>query len=283
MWAALRVGVLSYVGLCLLLFFRQSRYVYFPARDVTLTPAAANLRYEEVTLRTSDGETLQAWFVPAQGSTTTLLYCHGNAGNIGDRVPALALFHELGLTVFMFEYRGYGHSTGTPTEAGTYRDAQAAWDYLTQIRKLAPGHIVVMGRSLGGAVAAWLAAQQTPGALILEATFTSLPDMAQQLYWYLPARWFCRLRYDTLSRMSAVRCPVLVAHSPDDEMIPCDQARRLFAAAPAPKEFLELRGSHNADYDETGPAYGAGIGGFLARQGLGRGAPKKVIDSLDFR
>ena len=262
-WSVLRIGLASYVGLCLLVFLRQSRYVYNPAAELLLTPASVKLPYEEVALRTGDGETVRAWFVPATPARATLLYCHGNAGNRGDRVEPMQFFHDLGLNVLMLDYRGYGGSSGRPTETGTYLDAQAAWDFLTATRGIPAREIVVFGRSLGGAVAAWLAERHPPGALILEDTFTSLPDMAAQFYPYLPVRWLCRFRYNTLARLPHIRCPVLVVHSAADEMIPFDQGQRLFAAAREPKRFLQTAGSHNIEVGDLGPAYREGLDRFL--------------------
>jgi uncharacterized protein len=264
-WSIVRIGVAVYLGLCLLMFFRQAKYVYYPDKIVSLTPEMAGMTYEDVNLHTADGETIHGWYVPASPSKLTLLFCHGNAGNIGHRIVTLQLFHELGLNVYIFDYRGYGRSSGQPTEAGTYLDAGAAWDYLVEGRHVAPTNIVVFGESLGGAVAAWVAGQKRPGALILESTFTSMPDMAACVYPFLPVRWLCRFRYEALTCLKNVRCPVLVAHSPDDETVPFAQGQRLFAAAAEPKQFLTLRGSHNAGREETGAAYTEGLGGFLRR------------------
>jgi fermentation-respiration switch protein FrsA (DUF1100 family) len=263
LWTALRVGALSYAGLCLYLFLRQSHYVYFPTRDLLATPADVGLDFEDLELRTTDGETIHAWYVPAGPGAVTLLDCHGNGGNIGDRVATIRLFHDLGLSVLIFDYRGYGRSSGKPGEAGTYRDAEAAWRHLTERRGVPAGEIVVFGRSLGGAVATWLAAEHTPAALIVESAFSSLPDMAQESYPYLPARLFCRFRYDNAARIRQVRCPVLVAHSPEDEMIPFDQGRAVFNAARSPKEFFPLEGDHNGGFLAKGEAYAAGLRTFL--------------------
>jgi len=147
--------------------------------------------------------------------------------------------------VLIFDYRGYGRSSGKPSEAGLYRDAETAWAYLTRARGIAPENIVLFGESLGGALAAHLAAWERPGALVLSSVFTSVPDLAADLYPWLPARWLARLRYDTRAALARAKCPVLVAHSPDDEIIPYRHGEELFSAAPGPKVFLSLAGGHN--------------------------------------
>ncbi len=263
--AVLAVLAAVYLGLCLVLFLRQSSMVYFPLARVDQDPSAAGLAFEAVTLRAEDGVALDAWFVPCRGARGTVLVCHGNAGNIGHRLPAIALFHGLGLNVLIFDYRGYGRSQGRPSEIGTYRDARAAWAYLVRGRCLPPSRIAIVGRSLGGAVAAALAAEVRPAGLVLEATFTSLPALGARLYPWLPVRWLARYRYDTLSRLPRVACPVLVAHSPDDEMIPFDHGQRLFAAAREPKTFVALSGEHNAGEVLAAPGYRAALDIFFAQ------------------
>ncbi len=264
-WSVLRVAVASYVGLALFMYFRQSKYVYFPARELGLTPAAAGLAYEDIEIRTSDGETIHGWFIPHPQARATLMFCHGNAGNIANRIDSIWRFHDLGMNVCIFDYRGYGRSTGTPSEEGTYRDAEAVWNWLTGTRGVAANGVAVFGESLGGAVAAWVAEHKQPGALILESTFTSVPDAAARLYPFLPVRWLCRIRYNTLARMPGIGCPVLVAHSADDEMIPFEHGQKLFQAAHEPKVFLTMRGTHNNGREETGRAYDEDLNAFLAR------------------
>ncbi|MDP2989412.1 MAG: alpha/beta hydrolase [Kiritimatiellota bacterium] len=261
--SVLKIAAAVYVGLCILLFFRQSHMVYFPLAPVMQKPSDVGLVYESVVLMTADGVRLAGWYVPCAEARGTVLMCHGNGGNIGDRLHPISLFHELGLNVLIFDYRGYGESAGKPSEAGTYQDARAAWQYLVDKRSMPPDKIVVFGRSLGGAVAAWLAERVAPAALILEATFTSIPDMGAKIYPWLPIRLLSRYRYDTLARMERIHCPVLIAHSRDDEMIPFEQGRRLFAAAREPKTFFELTGNHNEGEVLTSPAYRQALDAFL--------------------
>jgi len=258
-------GVL-YLGLVGCMYAIQSSLVYLPdlaGRDLLATPEDIGLGYRTTSLSTSDGETLHGWFVPAPEARATLLFFHGNAGNISHRLESIAVFHQLGLNVLILDYRGYGRSTGKPSEQGTYRDAQAAWEYLIGTEGLKPGDIVLFGRSLGGAVAVWLATQVQPAALVLESSFTSVPDLGAQLYPWLPVRLISRLHYDSRARLPQVQVPVLVIHSRDDEIIPIDHGRALFAAANRPKHFLELRGGHNDGFVLSREHYLAGLRGFL--------------------
>lgn len=265
LWLILKIGLAAYLGLCLLMFLCQARYIYFPSREIAATPAALALPFEAVTLVASNGQQIAAWFVPAHAARGAILICHGNGGNIGDRLHVIQRFHELGLGVLIFDYRGYGHSQGASSETRTYEDALAAWNHLTRERRLPPDRIIVCGRSLGGAVAAWLAAQQPSAGLILESTFTSLPEIGAGVYWYLPVRLLCRYRYPTLAYVRQARCPVLVAHSRQDELIPFAHAQQLFAAAPDPKVFVETTGGHNDGESFTEEAYRKTLDEFLTR------------------
>jgi pimeloyl-ACP methyl ester carboxylesterase len=265
-WSVGRVALASYVGLMLLMFFRQAKYIYYPSRSLNATPATARLNYSEVLVQTSDGETIHGWFVPVENPLATVLFCHGNAGNIWDRIDVIWKLHEMGLNVCVFDYRGYGKSTGRPSEQGTYRDAEAVWTHLVVERGLTADQIVVWGESLGGAVAAWVAETKRPGALILESTFTSLPDLASRFYPFLPVRWLCRFRYPTLARLAEINCPVLVAHSPDDEMIPFAMGQKLYLAAREPKQFLTMRGSHNTGRETSGKMFEEEVLTFLREQ-----------------
>lgn len=257
--------VALYLGLTLLLFLFQARFIYFPIAAWAATPARVGLPYETVTLTTSDGVELSAWFIPAPEASHVLLFFHGNAGNISHRLTSIEQFHELGLHVFIIDYRGYGQSEGSPTEAGTYLDAEAAWRYLTEERGFQPSQVILFGRSLGGAVATWLAQHRQPAALIIESTFTSVPDMAAAQFPFLPTRLLVRHRYDTFSRLPHVTCPVLVIHSPEDEIIPYSHGERLFAAAPDPKTFLKLKGGHNEGFILSSPGYETGLQTFLTK------------------
>jgi pimeloyl-ACP methyl ester carboxylesterase len=246
----LMLGGVLYAGLVLLVYVFQARLLYFPdvGRSVLATPLAVGLDYEDAWLDAGQNVRVHGWFVPRREAKGTILLLHGNAGSIALRLDWLKMFHELGYTTFIIDYRGYGRSSGTPSEQGTYDDALAAWRYLTTLKGVAPRDIVVVGDSLGGAIAAWLAARVDARALILQSTFTSVPDVAADVYQFLPVRLISRFGYNTLDYVKQIRAPILIAHSPHDEVIGYHHGRALFDAADAPKQFLELSGGHNDAY-----------------------------------
>ncbi len=262
---AILVVLLFCGGLVVLLYLFQGRLLYFPLRYLSATPADIGLSYQTVQLKTADNITLSGWFVPAEEAKGVVLFFHGNAGNISHRLDSIQIFHKLGLSVFIIDYRGYGQSEGRPSEQGLYLDAEAAWAYLVEEQEVPPHHIVLFGRSLGGAVAARLAQQHSPGALILESTFTSVPDMAAELYPFLPARQLVRNKYNTLERLADIDCPILVIHSPDDDIIPYHHGQTLFEAANEPKDFLALQGGHNEGFLAAGQTYTGGLETFINR------------------
>ncbi len=266
MWHALGILAAAYGGLALLLFFTQGRMVFYPetGRELIATPAQLGLPYEDLQLKTSDGISLHGWFVPAPRPRGTVLFLHGNVGNISHRLDSVQMFHHLGYSTLIFDYRGYGNSSGTPSEQGTYRDAEAAWRYLSEQRHEPACRIVLFGESMGGAIAAQLATQQKPAALVIASGFTSVPDLGQQLYPYLPVRWLARIRYDTRAYLRNVTVPVLIAHSPQDEIVPYAHGQALFAAANPPKQFLELAGGHNDGFIFMREDWVRALGDFLA-------------------
>ncbi|MFW6162063.1 MAG: alpha/beta hydrolase [Planctomycetota bacterium] len=255
----------GYALICLLVYLFQARLVYMPKQEIEATPADIDLPYEDVSFQARDGTRLTGWLVPADPARGTVLFCHGNAGNVSHRLDTLRILHHLRVNTLIFDYRGYGESEGTPSEEGTYRDAEAAWQWLVGDRGIDRARIVVFGRSLGGGVASWLAVEQEPPGLILESTFTSLPDVGARVYPFLPVRLLARIHYPTVERLPLVACPILVAHSPDDELIPYAHGRRLYEVASEPKHFLELDGDHNDGYLLTGQPYLDGLDRFLTR------------------
>jgi hypothetical protein len=247
--------VVAYLIFGLTLLVMQPKLLYHPVREINSTPADLGLEYEEAVFSSADGIRLHGWYVPGSQPRFTVLFCHGNGGNVMHRLDSIDLFHDLGLSCLVFDYRGYGQSAGRPTEAGTYLDARAAFDWLTQSKGVLPERVIVLGRSLGGSIAAHLATEVRPAGLVVESAFTSYPDIGARFYPYMPVRLFARFRYDTLASVRKVSCPILLMHSRNDEVVPFDFGTRLFAAAGEPKQFVEIRGQHNDGFLVSGDLY----------------------------
>ncbi|MGM0982990.1 MAG: alpha/beta hydrolase [Pseudomonadota bacterium] len=265
--------LLAYALLVMVACAFQGQLLYQPhvgGDDYLVTPRDRGLAYESVTLRTGDDLRLDAWWVPAQATRGSLLFLHGNAGNISHRLDSIEQFHRLGLSVLILDYRGYGKSEGSPSEDGTALDARSGWRWLRETADLPPDEIVVFGRSLGAAVAANLArelkGEARPAALILESPFRSVPELAQRLYPILPARWLSRFDYDTAAYVAQSEAPVLVIHSREDDIIPFAEGEAVHEAAPEPKRLLVIGGSHNTGFLESEAVYLTGIDDFLTEE-----------------
>jgi alpha-beta hydrolase superfamily lysophospholipase len=265
-FALLLVLLLALVVGALVLSRAQGRLVYFPTREIEAAPSVIGLEYRDVWLQV-DGQRVHAWLNSARGERLgTVLFFHGNAGNISHRQQTMLFWAHHGMDLMIVDYPGYGQSEGRPTEANTYATAQAAWDFLTAQEHIPADEIVVHARSLGGGIGTWLASQEHPRALILESSFLSIPDMAQELFPWVP-RWMVRIRYPSRDRIAGIQCPVLIAHSREDEVIPYRHGRGLFDAAREPKMFLELQGGHNGGWTQTAD-YDATVRRFLTDAGL---------------
>lgn len=247
--------LVAYCGFGLILYLMQSRFVYWPKQGTWTTPNKIGLEFEDVVFRTSDGLLLNGWYVPADGPGLTVLFCHGNGGNIAHRLDSINLFHDLGLSCFIFDYRGYGDSEGKPTEKGIYLDAEAAYRWLTEEKGTRPEDIIILGRSLGGSIAAHLAGEVKVRGLVMESTFTSYVDMAKTYFPYMPVRWFARFGYNTVDYIKKIDCPVMLIHSRDDEVVPFKFGLKLYRSANEPKEFVAISGSHNDGFLVSGDLY----------------------------
>jgi len=255
LWAIFLIVLIAYSVVGWSLYFLQSRFLYSPVRDITYTPTDINLAFEKIALETADGLKISAWYIPADGARYTVLFCHGNAGNMTHRLDSINIFNELGLNCLIFDYRGYGNSQGKPTEEGTYLDAMSAWQWLVNKKKVPPDRIIIFGRSLGGSVAANLATKVNPAALVLESAFTSYEDIGKKFYPYMPVRLFAKFHYNTLEYVKNVHCPILFIHSRNDEIVPFEFSLRLYEAAGEPKRFVEITGSHNDGFLFSGKTY----------------------------
>ena len=256
-----------YLFIMLFVYFYQPRLIIFPnfpSRKIETNPSSIGLAYEEIELNTKDNVKIHSWFVPAVNERGVLLFCHGNAGNISHRLDSLLIFNRLGLSVLIFDYRGYGQSQGTPTEEGTYLDGQAALSYLLQERQVEPERLILFGRSLGGAVASKLATTHAHQALIIESCFTSVTEMAGELYPFLPVKLLSRYQYNVPKNLARASSPLLIIHSRNDEIIPFTHGLKLFETAGNPKYFLELRGGHNDGFILSGDDYFSGLDNFIS-------------------
>jgi hypothetical protein len=257
-------GTLLAVTALMLVFER--RLIYFPSRTIELQPEALGLRHEEAWLAAEDGVKLHAWLLPQPGARRAVLLCNGNAGNMSYRLDrAQEMQARLGVSVLLFDYRGYGRSEGTPDEQGTYRDVRAAYRHVVETRRVPPADLVLFGESLGAAIAVQLALDAPAGALILESAFTSIPDMARAAYPFLPPVGpLIRTRYETIAKVPKLALPLLVLHGERDHIVPFAQGRRVFEAAGGTKRFWAIPGAgHNDTYLTGGEAYWQTIREFL--------------------
>lgn len=226
----------------------ERKTIFFPSKEIEYTPKELGLEFEEIFFKTKDNLELWGWFLPAQNAQYTVLFCHGNAGNISHRIEKLRFFHDLGLNIFIFDYRGYGKSKGKPSEKGLYRDAKAAYDYLLS-RNSKVDQIIGYGESLGTAVIIDLASNEKLYCLIIDSAISSAKDMAKIIYPFLPY-WIISTKLDSLNKVKTIKIPKLFIHSVNDEIVPYKLGRKLFTAASEPKEFLEIHGGHNSNFFE---------------------------------
>lgn len=255
-----------FLAFAVFLYFSQGRLVFVPGRTIEVTPDEVGLAYEDLYLTSSRGEKINAWYFPGDSlpaTAKTVLFCHGNAGNMSDRLETAQFLLDLGLKVMFFDYRGYGLSDGQPTEENVYADALTAYQWLRDTKHVPPGDIFIFGRSLGGAVAIELALQTESAGLVVESAFSSAADMGKLLYPFMPVKLLIRYRFDSKTRIGRVNCPVLINHSPDDALIPYEMGRTLFELAPADKRFIDLTGGHNELGYYDNPLYINGLREFF--------------------
>lgn len=242
----------------------QGSFLYHPSKSLRHDPGDINLSYESIDLKTSDGVSIHGWYVPGKDRRGVVLFCHGNGGNISHRLDTIKVLNGLGLSVFIFDYRGYGKSSGKPTERGTYNDAMAAWNYLRGVKKIPSGKIIIHGRSLGGAVAVWLASETDPAALIVESSFTSTVDVARTMTVLRHFTGIITYKYSAVDYIKKVKCPILVIHSRDDSLIDFSLGRKLFESAPGNPRFLEISGDHNSGFIKSQEVYTKGMDEFIS-------------------
>jgi len=252
-----------YLLIIILVYVFQERLVYRPKKELHHTPSSVGLSFQQFKTILKDGNRVHGWFIPADLSTITILYCHGNAGNISDRLDTIQFLNRLGVNVAIFDYRGYGKSEGKTTEEGTYEDASAVRRFLIEEMGISEENLVIMGRSLGGPIAARLAALSNPAALILESTFTSAVDLGSDMYPWLPVEWLLKFEYETQRYLKQVEAPTFMAHSVDDDVVPYQHGQNLYAMINHSKIFVDLIGSHAEGFKETGTEYRESLQKFL--------------------
>jgi fermentation-respiration switch protein FrsA (DUF1100 family) len=227
----------------------EARTIFYPMREIEFLPKEINLDYEDIFLKTPDSTQINGWFIPSKNSRYTILFCHGNAGNISHRLEKIKFFYELGCNIFIFDYRGYGRSKGRPSEKGLYLDAKTAYDYLLS-RNILPEQIVGYGESLGGAIIIDLAFRNMLKGIIIDSTPSSAKDMVKVLYSFLP-HWIFSSRLDSENKIKSISIPKLIIHSANDEIVPYNLGRKLYENASQPKYFLTIHGGHNSCFFES--------------------------------
>jgi fermentation-respiration switch protein FrsA (DUF1100 family) len=227
-------------------------FVFFPDRRVTRTPAQVGLGYRDLWIKTPDGEHLHGWLVVATSAAPLLIFCHGNAGNIGDRVGNVASLEKAGISVLIFDYRGYGKSSGHPSEEGIYTDALATYHYAVEVLGYSPDGVVLFGRSLGAAVAADLALRVPVAGIILESAFTNLKDLAWVHYPFIPGKFLVKHKFNVLEVVRGIEAPLLVVHGDQDGLVPMRLGKKVYQAAPGAKEFYVIPGAGHNDTELVG-------------------------------
>lgn len=259
--------IMAFILVFLYVRYLEKKTLYFPLRAIEATPKDIGLNYEEISLYTHDGVQLSAWFIPAENPRATVLFCHGNGGNISHRLEKIKIFNALDLNVLIFDYRGYGMSTGSPYENGLYLDAETVYGYLTDEKSIPAQKIIAYGESLGAAVAVDLAGKHDLGGIIIEGGFTSVGDMAKRILPFIPT-FIYSSRYDALEKIKDIKYPKLIFHAADDEVVPFELGEKLFSEASEPKEFVKIQGGHNDAFLSSQDLFIKKIDSFVNRMGV---------------
>jgi fermentation-respiration switch protein FrsA (DUF1100 family) len=245
------------------MYFLQGYMLFHPDPKIRYTPSSLyHWKYEDVVLDVKGGQT-NGWYIPLENARGTLLFSHGNAGNISDWLTDAPTFRSLGFSVLLYDHGGFGKSTGRVSERRCHADAMSMWKWLTETKGIPPERILIYGQSLGGGVAAHLAAEVNPGAVVLESTFTSVTDVAAKELPILPVRLLCRYPFDNAARMADIHAPIMILHSPEDTLVPFAHGRKLFELANEPKTFIEIHGDHNMGFVTSKDVYLAGWKKFI--------------------
>lgn len=250
----LREALVFYLMLVTGMYLVQRFILFHPSGDIHRDPSALGWKFEKVTVDVAGGQTV-GWYIPLKNARGTLLFSHGNAGNIADWMGMVPVYRHLGFSVLLYDYGGYGMSAGKISEARCYADIRAMWKWLTETKGIPPARILIYGQSLGGGVAADLATEVHPGAVVLESTFTSIPDAAADKLPFLPARWLCAYKFNSAEKIRDIHAPIMVIHSPKDTLVPFAHGKKLYELANEPKTFIEIRGGHNDGFAKSKDLY----------------------------
>ncbi len=248
LWIVIGAVAVFYSIVCVYIYMAQDNMIFYPTDDVAVTPHEVNLDYEEIFIKAGKKDSICTWFFPKEVNYLThktILFADGNAGNMSYRLESVLFLNQIGANVLMFDYRGYWKSSGKPTEEATYEDIMACYNWLVDVKGIKPENIILFGRSLGGAVAIDLAKKVKCTGLIVESAFTSAPDVAAHVFPFFPVRLLSKYKYDSIKKIKNVKCPILITHSIDDDIIPFTMGQILFDEAKEPKEFVQLSGGHN--------------------------------------
>ena len=245
-------GIILFLALLIFLFVKyyEKNIVFFPIKNIEDSPLRIGLTFEDIYFPAEDGQNLNAWFLAKKSSDKVLLFFHGNAGNLGHRVDLLGILSALEINIFIFDYRGYGNSSGKPSENGLYEDALGAYKYLIEKKGFSPENIIIYGKSIGTCPAIDLAAKKQIGKLILDSGFSSAVDMGKLIIPILPLKIFMNLEFDSIRKIKLIKCDKLFIHSINDEIVPFKLGKKLYDHASVPKEFISITGSHNGSFYE---------------------------------
>ena len=248
-WPILLISIL-FLFSGVYLYFTQHKMVFFPGKNLAMTPDEIGLQYEDLYIQSGNKEKINVWYFPCRDSIEipdkkVVLFCHGNAGNISHRLETVEYILSLGANIMLFDYRGFGKSEGSPGEEEVYQDALVCYNWLINEKEFSPEQIIVFGRSLGGAVAVDLASKVTCGGVIVESSFTSAKAMAKEMFPIFPINLILKYKLNSIDKIGHIKCPVLVTHSTDDDIIPYKMGEELFNAAEEPKKFVKLSGRHD--------------------------------------
>ncbi len=242
----LALAAAAYAGMPMLEGFIERTFVFFPERRLPFTPSQFGMKYEDVYFDAADGVTLHGWLIDAGDDAPMVMWFHGNAGTIADRLDNARLLFDRDLSLFMVEYRGYGKNDGEPSEKGIYRDGQGAYDYLIS-RGIAPENLIIFGRSLGSTVAVYVASCNECAGVILETAFTNMAEMAKTHFPIIPGLGAFKNKFCSIDRITSIRAPILFIHGDRDELVPHKFGRKLYNAARSEKEFYTIPGAHHND------------------------------------